>query len=489
MPNKPQQIAMDSATEGPSANSPDQTGAQKQSQKRGNDEAISPPSSCSSESSHKRIKVEVKHDGQGIVVAEEANHEPQAQRSAANGDAGTSNETATVIKKNFSGAYNAENEPRQQVSSMPLQDFLPQPPVETTTDLLGHLDVQKALDLAGSICKRQLRSMQERIERLKEQIDTLERENSSLRSKTSQEHTLHSIQKYIDCDNCPKLRAQLEEVAKTLTIPQPIASQSPIDEGSIRNEWKTLMYAIRNLAKHQFDGRPFAKPNAAKDRELFTRVTPNYALYVTSEVYKDRFFEAAIWRMMMDEFLGFPILVYDTAVGQAVRRIQNLVLRSEKIGTRVKADYFLLRAKAGQILDRIYDNQSVYESQEGKRKSELLDKMTQRFSRYATSQKEESLQLPFESIIEKGIALAKSMARSGPHYMFHSKMDLADNRLSRFPLDEKLMDVVLEVSPGANAENTVDFVVVPALLKLFTSPGDRQPRCKLITKARVCVFR
>ncbi|RYP89587.1 hypothetical protein DL770_004308 [Monosporascus sp. CRB-9-2] len=481
---------MDSATEeGPSSSSRDQTGAQNLSQKRGNNEAASPPSPGPPESGRKRIKVELKHDDQGVVVAEEANHEPEAQRPAANDDAGTSNETATVITRDASDARNAENEPGQQDPSIiPLQDCLPQPPMETTTDVLGYANVQRALDLAGSICERQLRRMQERIETLKERIDTLEKENSSLRWKTSQEHAPDSIQKDMDCDNCPKLRAQLEEAVKNLTIPRPIAPQSPIDEGSIANERKTLMYAIRNLAKHQFDGRPLANPNTTKDRELFARVTPNYTLYVTSGEYKDRFFEAAIWRTMLDEFLGCPILVYDTAVGRAVRRIQNLVLRSEEMDTRAKEDYFLWRAQAGHILDRIYDNRSVYESQEGKRKSELLDKMTQRFSRYATSQKEESLRLPFESIIEKAIALAKSMARSGPHYMFHSKVDLADNRLSGFPLDEKLMDAVLKVSPGANAENTVDFMIFPALLKLFTSPANGRPRCKLITKARVCIF-
>ncbi|RYP50151.1 hypothetical protein DL768_004268 [Monosporascus sp. mg162] len=480
---------MDSVSEeGPSASSRDQTGAQQPSQKRGNDKAISPPSPGSSESSRKRVKVEFKQDGQSVVVAE-GNHESQAQRSATNDDTGTHNETATVIKRDASGAHSAENEPGQHDRSiMTLQDYLPQLRVETITDVLGYPAVQKALDEAGSICKAQLGSMQERIETLKKRIDTLEKQNSSLRSKTSQDHAHDSIQKDIGCDNCPKLRAQLEDAVKNLAIPRPIVSQSPIDEGSITNEWRTLMYAIRNLAKHQFDGRPFAKPNTTKDRELFARVTPDYALYVTSEEYKDRFFEAAIWRMMLDEFLGCPILVYDTAVGRAVRRVKNLVFGSEELDTRAEEDYFLWGAQAGQILDRIYDNRSVYESQEGERKAELLDKMIQRFSRYATSQKQESLQLPFESIIEKAIALAKSMARSGPHYMFHSQADIADKRLSGFPLDEELMDAVLDLLPGAHAENTVAFVIFPALLKFLTCPAGGPRRYKVISKARVCIF-
>ncbi|RYP72620.1 hypothetical protein DL771_004115 [Monosporascus sp. 5C6A] len=434
---------MDSAPEeGSSASSCDQTRAQKLSQKRGNNEAISPPSPGCSESGRKRIKVELKHDGQGVVVAEGGNHEPQAQRPAANNDAGTSNEAARVITRYASDAHNAENEPGQQDPfNISLQDYLPKPPVEATTDVLGFTDVQKALDLASSIAKRQLRSMQERIETLKERIDTLEKENSSLRSKTSQEHAPDSIQKDIECDNCPKLRAQLEDAAKNLGIPRSVVSQPPIDEGSITREWKTLMYAIRNLAMHQFDGRPFAKPNTTKDRELFARVTPNYNLYIASEEYKVRFFEAAIWRAMLDEFLGWPILVYDTAVGQAARRIQVLVFGSEEMDARAKEDYLLWRAQAGRILDRIYDNRSMYESQEGERKPELLDKMIQRFS-----------------------------------------------RLSGFPLDENLMDVVLELSPGANAENTVDFVIFPALLKVFTSPGDGRLTCRVIAKARVCIF-
>ncbi|RYP42519.1 hypothetical protein DL767_000207 [Monosporascus sp. MG133] len=487
---QPQQIAMDSATEeGPSSGSRDQTGAPKLSQKRGNNEATSPPSPGASESGRKRIRVELKHDDRGVVVAEEGNHEPQAQRPVTNDHSGASNKTATVIKRDASDGHNTEYEPRQQDHSiMPLQDYLPQPRVETTTDVLWYPIVQKALDVAGSICKTQLGSMQERIETLKERIYTLEKENSSLRSKTSQKNAPDSIQEDIECDNCPKLRAQLEDAVRNLATPRPIVSQSPIDEESITNEWKTLMYAIRNLAKHQFGGRPFAKPNTTKDRELFARVTPNYALHVTSEEHKDRFFEAAIWRMMLDEFLGCPILVYDTAVGKAVYRVQNLVFGSAESNTRAKEDYFLWRAQAGQFLDRIYDSRSVYESQEGERKSELLDKMTQRFSRYATSQKPESLQLPFESIIEKAIALAKSMARSGPHYMFNSKSDIADKRLSGFPLDEELMDAVLELPPEADAENTVDFVIFPALLKFLTSPGDGPRRYKVINKARVCIF-
>ncbi|RYO80915.1 hypothetical protein DL766_009144 [Monosporascus sp. MC13-8B] len=481
---------MDYATEeGPGASSYDQTGAQKLSQKRGNDETVSQPSPGSSESSRKRIKVEPKYDDQGVVVSEEGNHESQAQRPAANDDISTSNKTAMVITRDASDARSAENEPGQQDPSvMPLQDYLPQPRVETTTDVLGYPIVQEALDVAGSVCKKQLRSMQEQMETLKERINALEKENSNLRSKTFQEHTPDSIQRDIECDNCPKLRAQLEDAMKNLAIPRHIVPQSPIDEGSITNEWKTLMYAIRNLAKHQFDGHPFAKPSTTKDRELFARVTPNYPLHVASEMHKDRFFEAAIWRTMLDEFLGCPVLVYDTAVGRAVHRIQNLVFGSDEMYNRAREGYFLWRAQAGQILDRIHDNRSIYESQDGKMKNELRDKMIQRFSRYATSQKQESLQLSFESIIEKAIALAKSMTRSGPHYMFHSKVNLADNRLSGFPVDERVMDVVLELSPGANAENTVDFVIFPALQKFFTSPGDGRQRRKVITKARVCIF-
>lgn len=130
------------------------------------------------------------------------------------------------------------------------------------------------------------------------------------------------------CSENEKLRKDLEtlqhqcqKLCDENAVLQSSKPQSTPDEEEIIRHWEILKHAINNLATQKFHGYPL-KRATKENQDLFKPLTPNFDHYLMKGP-KALLIEAAIWRMLVDNFLHSPSLVYQTAAGDSIRAVEQ----------------------------------------------------------------------------------------------------------------------------------------------------------------------
>ncbi|KAI0533440.1 hypothetical protein GGR58DRAFT_506363 [Xylaria digitata] len=265
--------------------------------------------------------------------------------------------------------------------------------------------------------------------------------------------------------NDAKLRDIKEALEKTI---EEFSKQNfVVDDAEMTAKWKSLQYAIKNLARTYFcDLIPLEQLSHDQAARL-ERVSPLYQQILSTEGQVHLLFQSLIWKRITEEILWDSTIVWGERISAAFTTLLKVRWNSTE-------DYHAWRAQTGEIIQGgigVHDRYERHLKMKLYSISRFIPKKKLSNEKYATI-----FRHSVEEIIDKAIELAVISNQSWCAY--HVKVVAHGNRFD---------PTTMEYGEECDAPQ-VDLMISPALIKCGNSRGKNYNQWLVLAKSHVHSF-
>ncbi|KAI0550829.1 hypothetical protein F4679DRAFT_594434 [Xylaria curta] len=197
------------------------------------------------------------------------------------------------------------------------------------------------------------------------------------------------------------------------------------------------------------------------------------AKILRSRLHARYFIQALIWRLLCDNLLGNPFLIWGAGgeIGEFVRKLLN----SQKVSINRRQRW---RTATGRLLVDISPPRSVRIAGWQKMLADYIGPLVE-------DKHKDNIEKHIKPILNEAIELAKNLAQSRTMCVIQRKGPSDYDGISQ-KYDDKWMEVV---EKAIESYEDIDFLVTPALVQITNSVGDVFKYPRVIVKAEVCYGR